>query len=321
MWSLPKIVIIAATAVLSHPTDESNQRPISTHTPLFPDVVDVSHASYAAAEFFHGYFTAKSLHDADAWLTYFKPNHTYYYDAAVGGGATNWSSWVAAAHYYTGLWGPDAKSYPVRILGDTIHGALVQFTDTPEVFGDELRIFSAIDFRSGLVTRQIDYWDGRNNSVIKNRVPNSQYLKDLGVGTVEEKAETCVQEVATKLQRYLSQGDADSAANLFTYDGVFEDDTLKTRQDGRENILAYLNRVVQLVPWGPGSSLQHVLGTCPGGGYQWSATPRVGFNVLNGITALELNEHNSITRLTTLWESSQVANATMAHLASLAVAT
>ena len=91
-----------------------------------------------------------------------------------------------------------------RILGDTIHGAHVQFTDTPEVFGDEFRILSAIDFRSGLVTRQIDYWDGRNNSFIKTRVPNSQYLKDLVVGTVEETAETYVQEVARKLQRYLS---------------------------------------------------------------------------------------------------------------------
>src|SRR3984957_2754694 len=42
------------------------------------------------------------------------------------------------------------------------HSALVAFTDTPELFGAEIRILAAIDFKDGKVVRWIDYWDGRS---------------------------------------------------------------------------------------------------------------------------------------------------------------
>ena len=93
MWLAAAVISLTVAKVLSLPTDSSADNSTSNSTALFPNIVDVSHASPAAAKFFHGYFTAKSLHDADAWLTYFDPNHTFYYDAAVGGGATNWTTW------------------------------------------------------------------------------------------------------------------------------------------------------------------------------------------------------------------------------------
>ena len=208
----------------------------------------------------------------------------------------------------------------MQILGDTVHGALVHYTDSQPLFGSELRILAAVDFRNGLVTRQIDYWDGRAVAFVNTRVPDSKYNQGLGLDTVEQTAEECMVDIATKLQGYLSKGDAVSAANMFSVDGVFQDNTLRVRQEGRVNILPYLQRAIRRVPYGSGSSLQHVLGTCVGGGFEWAApTPKPGFDVLNGITGLELDAQHSITLLTTTWESSKVANATMSALASLAV--
>jgi hypothetical protein len=56
---------------------------------------------------------------------------------------------------------PSGLSYPTRISGD-MHSAVVAFTDTPELFGGEIRILAAIDFKDGKVVRWIDYWDGRS---------------------------------------------------------------------------------------------------------------------------------------------------------------
>ena len=50
----------------------------------YPDIADTIHASQRAAEFFHGYYTAKSRHDAEGWLRYFHPSQLAYYDATLG---------------------------------------------------------------------------------------------------------------------------------------------------------------------------------------------------------------------------------------------
>lgn len=89
MWIAATVISLDIAAVLSLPTNRSGYNSTSNSTELFPNIVDVSHASPAAAKFFNGYFTAKSLHDADAWLPYFDPGHVFCYDAAVGGGAAN----------------------------------------------------------------------------------------------------------------------------------------------------------------------------------------------------------------------------------------
>lgn len=35
---------------------------------MFPEIVDATHATPTAAEFFHSFFTAKSRHDVDATM-------------------------------------------------------------------------------------------------------------------------------------------------------------------------------------------------------------------------------------------------------------
>lgn len=124
---------------------------------LFPDIADSTHSTPEIASFFHGYFTAKSKHDAEAWVDFFNSDQIYYFDAAVGGGSPNHTDWVAATKYYKESWGDGAASYPIRTLGNLEHGTIVQFTDTAEMFGSELRIIAAVDFREEKVARQADY--------------------------------------------------------------------------------------------------------------------------------------------------------------------
>ena len=305
---------LAASMFLSSKAVSASQ----TSAPGLPVVADASHSTPETASFFHDYFTTKTSLDADTWVTFFNRDQTYYYDAAVGGGSPNYTNWVAATKYYTGLWGDGAASYPTRILGDLVQGSIVEFTDTPEMFGSELRILAAVDFRQGNITRQIDYWDGRGSQFIQQRVEDARYDTELALESVEEVASPAMQRIARQLQSHLSDANFTAAAKLFSYDGILEERTMRARLEGRLNIEAYLQKTVHLMPYGPGSQLQHVLGNRFGGGFEWSAHNST-MDVLNGITALELDDEELITRCTILWESSRVENAVFRSLAEKSV--
>jgi hypothetical protein len=94
-----------------------------------PDIADTSHASQRAVEFFHGYFTAKSRHDAEGWLRYFHPSRLAYYDATLGLGSESRSVIEEQFGAMVSGWPEDARSYPLRILGDST-SAVVVFVDT-----------------------------------------------------------------------------------------------------------------------------------------------------------------------------------------------
>jgi hypothetical protein len=57
-------------------------------------------------------------------------------------------------------WPNSAHSYSTRIIGDK-RSAIVMFTDSPELFGHEIRVVAPVDLSNGLVVREVDYWDGR----------------------------------------------------------------------------------------------------------------------------------------------------------------
>jgi hypothetical protein len=59
---------------------------------------------------------------------------------------------------YMPNWKPPARSYATRVLGNG-SSALVHMTDTPVLFGGELRIFGAVDLRDGRIVRWVDDWD------------------------------------------------------------------------------------------------------------------------------------------------------------------
>ena len=289
-----------------------------TRGDIYPDIADISHASQPAADFFQGYFTAKSFHNATRWQQFFDPTQAVYYDAVLGDALTSFSEIVSEFTEITQEWPKNATSFPLQILGD-MSSAVVRYVDTPGLFGAEIRTISAFDFRSDKVTRQVDYWDGRRNPVIAERVPYDQYPSDLGLSSLnglDEGAAPEMNRTAQRLNAALSTGDAEAAAAQFSYDAIFEDLTLRTREDGQLAIGRYLQRALAQLPYGPGASVRHVLGSAKGGGYEWKTD---GQTVPNGITALELDGCGLITRLTTVWDGSRMSDSAIQAQAALSI--
>src|ERR1700677_2833088 len=141
--------------------------------PLYPEVVVTSHATPEVAAFFKSYFTAKSQHKPAPTTDHFSEAHLTYIDAALGWPFYSKKGMTDLFEQYMPKWPPTGLSYPTRIIGDT-RSALVAFTDTPELFGGEIRILAAIDFKEGKIVRWIDYWDGRSfgaDAAAKFRTP------------------------------------------------------------------------------------------------------------------------------------------------------
>jgi ketosteroid isomerase-like protein len=282
----------------------------------YPNIADVSHATNKAAHVFEGFFTAKSLHDGVKMVSFFAPDPVLYVDAGLG---FSWPSRASLLDVWTNppfSTGPaDALSYQIRVIGDS-HSALIEFVDTPPLLGSEFRFLSSVTFNDkGEIVRWVDYWDGRSSQV---RIPIGTlgpYPSDFHDNVVN--ASATIKNVAQALQNAFSAGDAAAAAQLFTPDAVFEDMALHTRVEGQLQIQRYLARGLSLLPYGPGASVAHVVGSDQGGGYEWrvalSASPLV-----RGNSAIELDEDGKITRFTTIYDSYQFPDNVYQSLVSLA---
>ncbi len=266
-------------------------------TPAYPEVADVSHASPDVARTLQAFFVAKSGHRAADMMTHFNREGVLYIDASSG---NSWPSWDSLDKIFSTMMPkapPAALSYPVRIYGDR-HSALVAFTDTPELFGKELRVLGAVSFDDkGRVIRWIDYWDGRSSqrkTAIGPAYP-ADFHDDVGNATGR------IADTARKLQAAYAAGDAKAAAAMFSPDAVYEDMALHSQVLGRLAIERYLTRSLVKAPFGPGASVAHVVGADGGGGYEWHAAP--GFPQRRGNTALELDREGQITRLSVVYDS------------------
>src|ERR1700744_2444598 len=123
--------------------------------PAYPQITDTSHASARAASIFKGFFTAKSEHDPDAMMTYFSKTDAYYIDASSGNVWPSWDSLNQVFHAFLPNAPATAISYPIRIVGDE-NSAMVEFEDTQQLFGNELRILGSVTFdRHGKIIRWI----------------------------------------------------------------------------------------------------------------------------------------------------------------------
>jgi hypothetical protein len=268
----------------------------------YPDVVVTSHATPEVASFFKSYFTAKSEHKPVATTDHFSEAHLTYIDAALGWPFYSKKGMTDLFEQYMPKWPPTGLSYPTRITGD-MHSALVAFTDTPELFGGEIRILAAIDFKDGKIVRWIDYWDGRSfgaETAAKFRTPPDKFPTNFDYDVASEGASPKIKDVAQKLEAALSSGDAKAAAGLFTYDAAYLDRALRVRVLGRLAIAKYLSRVAATVPYGKGAKLVHVVGSDRGGGYEWVND---GSSVKRGIVSIELNDAGQIERLDTTWDN------------------
>jgi hypothetical protein len=291
-----------------HPSSHSS-------APGYPDLADVSYASSNLVESMREYFTAKSNHDATAWLTHFNLDKITYIDAVVGF-SFNPSTFAPAIEQMTRQWGPNGKSYPLRILGD-LDSCIVLLRNTPDLFGNELCGFAAIDFEDGKVIRQVDYWDGRRIPFVEHRVPDDQFPSDFGESAITRRRNPAIEKLTGELSAAMKAGDSTAAAALFTPEAVFEDLTTRTRIQGQLAIQRYLNRALPILPYGLDATVRHSVGNNQGGGYEWIGKP--GALSARGINVVELNEHGLITRFTALWDASQADNTDMLKLTSLAI--
>jgi hypothetical protein len=288
---------------------------------LFPEIADTTHASPQAAELFHSYFTAKSQHDPVTTMAHFSVEKLTYIDAALGWPFGSHDALADLFRTYMPQWPESGLSYATRILGDE-NSALVAFTDTPELFGSEIRILAAIDLENGKIVRWVDYWDGRHfgtELAAQLRTPAEQFPTDLGEVTVTRTTAAPILDAANNLHTAITNQNAAAAAQLFSEDAVYEDMTLRTQILGRLAIERYLERVLTEVPYGVGSTLAHIVGGEMGGGYEWKAAPAYQDTVRHGITALELDANGKITRLTTVWDGAMIADEQIAALMLLSL--
>ena len=292
-----------------------------TARPLFPDNVDVTHATPESAAFFHSFFTVKSRHDVDASMSHFSSSTMTYSDATLG--------WIFYTHgelrdvwtHYMPKWPAAGLSYPIRILGDE-RSALVIFADTPELFGGEIRAFAAVDLKDGKIVRWVDYWDGRHfgtELAAKLRRPPDKFPTDFKEHTVPGNASPRIRAAANELHAAFTRNDAEGAAALFSSDAVYEDMTLRTQIIGRLAIKRYLGRALTKLPAGAGSSLLHVVGGDTGGGFEWQTAPRYRASLRRGATAIELDSEGKVSRLTTVWDGAMLSADEVKGLAVLAI--
>ena len=287
-----------AAAPTSQP--DSLKPPSHHHTSLpYPaGVTDTSHASPRAAEIFRGFFSAKSAHDPDKLMTFFDRDSVLYIDASSGSVWPSWDSLNSVFHAFLPPAPAAALSYPLRIVGDE-HSAMVEFEDTPELFGRELRILGSVTLnRRGKIARWIDYWDGRSSLRTTSIAPS--YPTDFHDTVLN--ASPVVKHAATALQSAFGAGDAATATSLLSFDAVYEDMAAHTRIRGSLQIQRYLTRALPSLPYGVGATLAHYEGSGLGGGYEWHAAPSAA-PMRRGHTALELDSSGKITRLTAVYDS------------------
>lgn len=282
--------------------------------------VDTSHATKDVAVQLLKFFQHKSDRDVDGTMSYFSRQPLTYIDATLGWSWYTWEALRKSLSEFMPNWPADGRSYPVRILGD-LTSALVFFTDTAGLFGPaEIRAVGAVNFRRGLIARQVDYWDGRHFGIANlagKQEPANQFPSDFGESTVGETAAPAMRRVARDLAQALRKGDGAAAAELFSPAAVFEDVPAHIQIVGPGSIGNYLTSAASLLPYaGPGTSVRHVLGSDVGGGYEWTAADSP---VPRGVIALALDRWHKITRLTTMWDGSLVGDSTLTSLAQKAV--
>ncbi len=281
--------------------------------PLYPNVVNTSHATPEAASFFKSYFTAKSEHKPLPTTNHFSEAHLTYIDAALGWPFYNKKGMTEIFEQFMPKWPPAGLSYPTRISGDT-HSALVAFTDTPELFGGEIRILAAIDFKDGKIVRWIDYWDGRSfgaETAAKMRTPPDKFPTNFDYDVASEGASAKIKDVSQKLAAAFASGDAQAADALFSPDAVYLDRALRARVLGKLAIGKYLSRVLATAPYGKGAKLVHVVGSDQGGGYEWT---NAAASVKRGIVAIDLNSAGQIERLDATWDNGVMSDADLQAL-------
>lgn len=273
----------------------------------YPVEPDTRHASAETVAFLDSFFAAKNSHVVADTMAHFSPDVVTYTESILGWPIDGFEAIEQTFAQYMPTWPATALSYPTRILGGN-GSALVAFTDMPELFGAELRLLGAIDFRDGKIVRWVDYWDSTifdDELYLQVKTPAEHFPTSFHEDEIPVTAAPAMTEVSTRLQALLAAGDAAGAAVLFSYDVIFEDMALRMQLQGRSMAERYLTASLPVAPYGVASSLRHVVGGPTGGGFEWIAPTTSG--VACGITALELDRAGLISRVTTVYDGRLLA--------------
>jgi len=92
---------------------------------------------------FDAFFETKTAADVEGTMSYFSPDLATYIDATLGWEFASYEALNEVFEKYMPNWRPPARSYATAMHSNET-SALVHMTDTPELFGGELRILAAI---------------------------------------------------------------------------------------------------------------------------------------------------------------------------------
>jgi hypothetical protein len=305
--------IAAATVatVLAGPASPALASVASAPPVRLPDPPqDVTHATPLLVRRVNSLFRDKTARDVDSFMSHFSKNALYYTDATLGWYVPSWAALKAIFAQYMPTWPDTARSYATRIIGDE-NSAIVEFVDSPELFGHEIRAIAAVDFRDGLIVREVDYWDGRHFGIAASnalRTPDAQFPTTYGEEYIAVRSSPALRRSLDRLRAALAVGDT---TGLFAEDAIFEDLALHTEFAGTLAIDAYVSRAYTRLPYGVGTTVRRTLGSGRGGGYEWIGN---GFFGSHGIIAVELDAADRITRFTATWDASRLDDAAMATL-------
>jgi len=274
-------------------------------------VLDATHSDAETMALLVSYFIAKTAQDPDASLAFFAPDALTYSDAPLGWAVDGKPAIHSSFASVMPSWG-EARSYPTAVLGSLTDGSgslVVRFTNTPGIVGDNLlHVMAAVDVRDSRFVRWVDYWDTSELAeafrdqvrASEDSFPTSHHEDEL------LRAEHgAVGEVAAALHQALAKGEAGRAAALFDADATFTDLALRTHLLGGEAIGTYVQRSLDLLPFGRGAGLRHVLGSGAVGGYEWLGAP--GARVPVGITSLVLTDEGLIGEATTVYDGRELS--------------
>ncbi len=286
---------------------------------LFPHIADVSHTTKDQAELMYSFFMAKSRHEVKNTISFFSKDMATYTDATLGWPIDGYDALHKMLSQYMPQWPETGLSYPTRIIGGN-GSVIVGFTDTPELFGGEIRALGAIDFKDGKIVRWVDYWDSRNFNTelfLKLKTPKENFPTDFKESVVGENASKKMIDLCTQLQNAFSNSNPQAVSDLFSFDAIYEDMSLRTQLFGKFEIIKYLTKALPKMPFGKGSKLRHIVGNDLGGGFEWTGSANTQVNA--GITAIEVDDKGSITRLTIVYDSRLIDDKQLLNLASISL--
>ena len=164
------------------------------------------------------FFQSKTASEVAGNVAFFAPDLVSYIDATLGWQFDGYDALKGVFEQYMPNLSPPARSYATGVLANDT-SALVRTTNTPELFGGELRILAALDLAESKIVRWVDYRDSSsfdNALYTSRRTPGDSFPTDLKDNQVATQAAPELVAAATALQDAFRQPTPQRQANSCT---------------------------------------------------------------------------------------------------------